>query len=405
MASSDLQANPFRFPASSAKLPESRAGIGWRLQLLVFLIAAAAVVSRRPDALFNPQFFGEDGTVWYANAYTLGWFHSLFLSQNGYFQTLPRLAAALALLAPLHYAPLIMNLIGITFQVLPVNLLLSWRCSNWAPLSARAFMAVLYVALPNTMELNASVEEGQWHLALAACMLVLARRPEKTWNWRIFDLAIILLSGVTGPFCILLLPIALVFWWLRREPFRLVVIGTLVVSICIQLSALLQTAAATRPKVGLGATPKIFLELLGGQVYLGALLGRNSFRRHDNVAVLAMVVLLATAILVYCLIKASLEMKLFLSFAVLAFAASLASPMVSWTVPQWRVLREAGGIRYWFFPMLAFIWALFRALGKAIPLLFVSRPSSDCCYVRRDRSRLEISGVPRPPFSGIRPTV
>jgi hypothetical protein len=219
-------------------------------------------------------------------------------------------------------------------------------------------MAALYIALPNTMELNVSIEEGQWHLGLAACMLVLARPPEKRWKWKIFDLAIILLSGVTGPFCILLLPIALVFWWLRREPFRLVVIGALVVSICIQLSALVRTAAATRPKVGLGATPKIFLELLGGQVYLGALFGQNSLRRHDNVALLAIVALLATAILLYCLIKASLEMKLFLSFAVLVFAASLASPMVSWTVSQWRVLREAGAIRYWFFPMLAFTWAL-----------------------------------------------
>ncbi len=363
MASSNLgaysgeQSAPFRFDASRAVPPENKEGVGWRLQLLVFFIAAAAVVSRRPDALFNPQFFAEDGSVWYANAYTIGWLTSLFHSQNGYFQTLPRLAASLALLAPFRYAPLVMNLTGISFQVLPVNLLLSWRCSNWAPLSVRAFMAVAYIALPNTLELNASVEEGQWHLALAACMLVLARTP-KTLTWRVFDLTIILLSGFTGPFCILLLPVTLIFWWFRREFFPLVIAGVLAVAAVIQLSAILQTGAATRPKVGLGATPKLFLELLSGRVYLGALLGRNSLSAHSNLFILGIIALLATAILIYCVMRASLELKLFILFAALIFAVSLISPMVSLTVPQWQVLREAIGIRYWFFPMLAFAWAL-----------------------------------------------
>ena len=134
------------------------AGLTWKLQIFIFLIAAAAIVSRRPDAILNPQFFGEDGPVWFGQAYSFGWFSSLLHSQNGYFQTLPRLAAAIALLAPLRFAPLVMNLIGITFQVLPVTVLLSSRCAKWAPLSVRGFMAVLYIALPNSMELNVTVE-------------------------------------------------------------------------------------------------------------------------------------------------------------------------------------------------------------------------------------------------------
>jgi hypothetical protein len=56
-------------------------------------------------------------------------------------------------------------------------------------------------------------------------------------------------------------------------------------------------------------------------------------------------------------------LKLFILFAVLVFAASLRSPMVSLTVPQWQVLRDSMGIRYFFFPMLAFAWALIWCAG------------------------------------------
>jgi len=349
-------ANAFAVNTSTTNITPGGA-IGWKLQLFVFAIAFLAVVSRRPDALTNPQFFGEDGAVWYPDAYMLGWFSPLFHSLNGYFQTLPRLVSALALLVPLRSAPLLMNLIGITLQVLPVNILLSSRCQNWAPISVRAFMALVYIALPNTRELDAAIEEGQWHLALLACMLVLGCVP-RTVLWRTFDFSVILLSGLSGPFSIVMLPIAAIFWWFRRERWRLVVIGILAVTAVIQLSAILHTAAATRPQVGLGAPPGLFLKLLGGQVYLGALIGESGSPAQKGEVLLAIVAILGTAVVVYCLLKARLEIKLFVCFAFLLFVASLKNPMVSMTVPQWQVLRDAPGIRYWFFPMLGFAWAL-----------------------------------------------
>ena len=340
------------------------AGISWKLQLFVFVLAAAVVVSRRPDALFNPQFFGEDGPVWYGQAYAFGWLASLTHQYGGYLQTLPRLAASVALLVPLRFAPLVMNLIGITIQVLPVTVLLSSRCSNWASLSMRAFMAIVYIALPNTTELDVSITNAQWHLALIACMLVLASIT-RDFRWRIFDIAVFLLSGLTGPFCILLLPIATLFWWRRREPSRLIPVVILAATSVVQVVTILQASAANRPKVGLGATPELFIRLLAGQVYLGALLGQHSLPANKNIFFLAVVAVLGTAILVYCFIKTKLELKLLILFAELILATSLLRPMMSMTVPQWEVLKQSLGIRYWFFPMLAFAWALIWCAGTS----------------------------------------
>jgi len=49
------------------KLPK-----GLRLQVCIFMTAFAILISRRPDALFDAQFWAEDGKYWYVMLTTLG---------------------------------------------------------------------------------------------------------------------------------------------------------------------------------------------------------------------------------------------------------------------------------------------------------------------------------------------
>ncbi len=128
--------------------------------------------SRRPDALTNPQFYGEDGTIWYAQAYNQGWFHVLSVPQAGYLQVLPRLVAGLCMLFPLWFAPLLMNLFGLFFQALPVAYLLSSRCEHWGSWTTRGALAAAYIAIPNSYEIHMMVTNAQWHVALLACLIV-----------------------------------------------------------------------------------------------------------------------------------------------------------------------------------------------------------------------------------------
>jgi hypothetical protein len=331
-------------------------GLGWRAQVFVFLIAAVAVVSRRPDAILHPQFFAEDGMFWYADAYNIGWFRALLIPLTGYFQTLPRLSAALSLVVPLLYAPLVLNLIAIIIQVLPVTFLLSSRCANWGSSGLRGFLAATYIALPNSRELDAAITEAQWHMALMAVLVVLSS-PSQRKAWRVFDVAIVLLSGLTGPFCIALLPIAAFVWWGRRARWQLVLAALVALCAAVQLCALVTTAVATRSHETLGATPALFLRMLIGDVYLGAMFGQNHFASQGSVVRLIFPGILATAILVVCLLRANAELRLFVVYSFALYFASLQNPMISDTQPQWHVLADAPGLRYWFFPMLAFVWA------------------------------------------------
>jgi hypothetical protein len=331
-------------------------GLGWREQGFVFFYAAAAITIRAPDVLLNPQFYAEGGT-WYADAYNMGWARALFLPVAGYLGLVPRLVAALSLLVPLRSAPLFMNLWGIALQALPVSILLSSRCSRWGPLPVRLLMAAVYLALPNAGEIHVVLASAQSHLCLTAFLLALANPPPH-WRWKVFDAAVLLLFGLTGPFCLLLLPVAGIFWWKRRQGWSGMVCGLLAVTSAVQALTLLRGGWQQRIHTPLGATPLLFAKILAGQVYVGALIGQNEFASRAHLPAVVVAVLIGSSVLLWCLLKSGWELRLFIVFSAMLLAAALRSPLAAGLQRQWEFLATSTGGRYWFFPMLAVSWSL-----------------------------------------------
>jgi hypothetical protein len=336
-------------------------GLYFPTLLFSFFLVALAVISRRPDALSNPQFFAEDGNIWFADAYNYGWLRALAMTHTGYFQTLPRLGAALALAVPLRYAPLVMNLIGLVLQIAPAVFLLSRRASNWAPLRIRTLMAAAYVALPNTSELNVSITEAQWHLGLLACLVVLSRSPKSRIGIA-FDVTVLALCGLTGPFCIVLCPAAFTVWWIERTRWRVAVAALLWSTACLQGISLLSSAAQTRAPMPLGASFNLLCRILVSQIFLAPLLGMNGALRRGDFYIYSFAAV-GIGFLLYCCIRAGLQWKLFIFVSALIFAGSMITPQASYDQPQWVALAGAWGTRYWFFPILAFVWCLLWQAG------------------------------------------
>jgi len=331
-------------------------GLGWREQCFVFFYAAAAIAVRAPDMLVNPQFYAEGGT-WYAEAHNMGWANALFLPVAGYLGIVPRLVAAMSLLLPLRFAPLFMNLCGIALQALPVSILLTSRCSRWGTLSIRLLMAAVYLALPNAGEIHVVLASAQSHLCLTACLLALANPPAH-WRWKVFDAVVFLLFGLTGPFCLLLLPVAGIFWWKRRQSWSGIVCGILAVTSALQALALLGGGWQQRVHTPLGASPLLFAKILAGQVYVGALIGQNEFTSRAHLSAVALAAVIGTCVLCWCLLKSGWELRLFIVFSGLVLCAALGSPLAAGLQRQWEFLATSTGGRYWFFPMLAASWSL-----------------------------------------------
>jgi hypothetical protein len=244
---------------------------GLRFYILVFVAAVAIIVLRRPDAILNPQFWAEDGARFYADAYNKGLI-TLISPQGGYLDTFPRLVAAFTQLFPLSWAPLIFNISAIITKILPVVFLVSSRFSALIPdLRIRVFFAFLYFNLPNSWEVNASLVSTKNHLALLSFM-VLSAKPNGHPLWRLFDAGAILLSGLSGPYCIALIPISAFFCFLRRDRRSFELFMLLGVCTLIQGFSLI---GRTSSQLTLGATPELFIRILSTQVFLGSLIGQK----------------------------------------------------------------------------------------------------------------------------------
>lgn len=338
------------------------------LHATIFLVAFALLVSRRPDAILNAQFYSEDGIYWYADAYQFGW-RCLLLPLGGYLNSLSRVIGMCSLLFPFALAPLFMNLCALVAGILPIHIFLSTRF-NSIPFNTRVLGSLLYLALPNSFELHATTTNIQWHLALAGC-LVLLGRPESSRAWQIFDFLVLTLLVLDGPLGIVLIPLVLFLRWLRRDSRYNLALLALVPGAIIQLLVLF-IASPRRPAPN-GATLMRLIDILGGQVFLSSLLGVRTFiQLFGHVKSLPLILFFAMsvglAILSYAVWRGPIELKLLVLFAAAVLALGLMHPLATTDGDhvQWEQLQIPGcGNRYYFFPMLAFLAALIWMLADA----------------------------------------
>jgi hypothetical protein len=329
---------------------------------VIFLIGCLVWITRRPDAVINPQFWAEDGHVWFADAYNLGLWTTLFRAQDGYFQTLPRLAAALALLVPIALAPLVLNLVAIAIEVIPVSILLSARSSAWGSLRYRSAMAAMYLALPNLREIGAIVTSSQWIIALSV-FLILVASPPRGIAGRAFDISLLLICGLTGPFCVFLLPISILIAWRGRDLWRWACVGILAALCLVESWGLLVIDRSGRAHAPLGPSLSLFARILGGQVFMGTLLGGNGLASIKGSSIFILLLgaaIVGITICAICFFRSTLEMKLLLLLTIALLAGAFLSPAAYPPpgVTRWELLAGASGIRYWFFPTLSFAWSL-----------------------------------------------
>src|SRR4051812_1583022 len=241
--------------------------------LLIVVTGFLIIFSRRPDAILNAQFWAEDGQRWYADAYQFGLRCLLIPDElGGYFHSVSRLAALVSLIFPFSVAPLVMNLCAIGIQILPASIFLSSRFSNIALLK-RLVIAFVYFALPATFEVDANATTIQWHLALLACMVLLAPSTQ-SWKWHAFDGTVLVLISLDSPLGVVLLPVAAAVCWIRRNRGSAISAGLLLPGALIQGVTVL--LSHSRPAAPNGANFHRLISILGGQIFISPLLGNTT---------------------------------------------------------------------------------------------------------------------------------
>jgi hypothetical protein len=336
---------------------------------LVFAASGLIIVSRRPDAVLNPQFWAEDGAVWYADAYNHGLLYSLITPEAGYFQTFSRLVGIFSQMFPLGHGPLVFNLSAILVQCTVACFIISSRLSASIPNTYfRLLIAFLYLALPHSYEVHANVTNAQWHLGLL-CFLIIAAGPADRTFWRVFDICAVLLSVLSGPLCLLLIPIAAVKYWRKRNKGMIPVLGLLLFGGMVQGIALLTHPRPTH--ADLGADIGLFFQITFRHIFVSPVIGQGGFHVLTenlgwNAILIGTVTLFGAVLAVYTLLTSILELRLFILFSVLIYAAALVSPAVTPVDGQWSAIAAAStSVRYWFIPGLCVLICLLYLAAKA----------------------------------------
>lgn len=332
---------------------------------MILLMAGAVVVSRRPDAVFVPQLWAEDGVEFFATAYNGGPFNALFLPYAGSLQTVQRLAAAIACLLPLRHVPIFLNGLAIAIQMLPVVLLWTPRFRRLVPdARARALLTFVYLALPNSAEVNATITNANWYLALVAVMILVAPAPATAWA-RWFDRVVLVLIALSGPFSFFLFPVALVRWVRGRgrgllERALVLLAGAVVQGVVLVLNP---RTFGDDPTTGLMTTVRI----VDGQLFLAPLMGtvraQRLLARPDALLIGVLVVgILLTA---YGLWKGPPALRLLALFSGLMLCTTLFQP-----TPHGILMAGAAGMtignggRYFLASMLTWmsclVWMMWR---------------------------------------------
>jgi hypothetical protein len=334
----------------------------------LWIVFMAILFLRHPQGILHADFWGEDGIAWYAGAYDLGWWSAL-VPHTGYLQTISRLVAIAAQNFPLSWAPTIFAVSALAIQAWPPALLMSKRMEDaWPDPVARLCFALIYVVLPNSVEVLTNLTNAQWHLAGLA-FLIVTIRPSSGRLVNAAELVALAVAGVSGPFAIFLLPIAA--WQLLTSKTNAALVRLVIVTACLGIQAwlLLDTMGAARLHSPLGAGVIILARILALQVILGATLGldillvisRSRLWRID--AVPLAITLTAAVLAIIALQRGSPLLRKGLVFAALMLAAALISPVVSLTEPQWVMMTLPGaGNRYYILPMLVWIGILFTLI-------------------------------------------
>lgn len=209
---SSVKANKNPVEASKTK-PRSYAGSQVAVPAVHGVTAGAWIVAALLINMYHawpyirvPQFWGEEGKVFFREAYE-GGLAPMLHTCEGYLHLYPRLTSFLATLLPLAWAPALAMLAAVIGQGMLYVALWSPRLplSYWA----RAACTVAVALIPNGGEIILNLTNVQWFFGPALVLVLLREAPrDRRQLWA--DSAWLAVFGTTGPYLVLFLPLAAV---------------------------------------------------------------------------------------------------------------------------------------------------------------------------------------------------
>ena len=184
-------------------------------------VAAAGLILlfRRPEQLLRPQFYGEDGIIFFWQAWRWGGIQALFVPYAGYVHLVPRLFAWLGGALLVLWRPAFYNWAAWGWTLGIVILICRYvRLGDVLVPATRVGLALTLVLVPHSGELFLNQSSLQWIEAPLQLLLIL-QEPARDRLRLGVDCLLLAVTGLDGPMGLLLVPI-IGLRWLRYGPPR-----------------------------------------------------------------------------------------------------------------------------------------------------------------------------------------
>lgn len=330
--------------------------------LLTVFLAGVILFIRKPDSLINPQFWAEDGTVFFAQQFNNG-ASAIVMPYAGYLHFLPRMIAFLVDLGSFPYAwvPAIYNYLSLVIALLVVASVFSPRFKiNNKPLIALAIVLVPH----NLNEVFLTVTNLQWIVFFIMVVVLFKENPSSNYGGisiqYVVDLSMIVIGGLTGPFIIFLVPFFALKWFQKRAFYNMVIFIVVVIVATVQFSFVVSETQFTQElNINLRLFSQI-LQLLGSK-YFGTLFLGDQLAYMLPGYFLGFLYFVFLSILVYW----SYQSKSWSNFTFIGISLV----MLLITIFKFRnylqiLIPPLNGVRYFYIPSVMLIWSLINLLRE-----------------------------------------
>jgi hypothetical protein len=227
------------FPDDPTPAPRGR----WAILAGVAFVAVGAAVSlgrvgAGPGVL--QTIWAEDGTYFLSDALNRPVLETIFRPVNGYYLVVPRLAAIPAGLVPLEWGPAVLSMEAAILTALLALLVYVASRSHLQTVLGRLVAAAPILAVPvgeNVMAATANNVATLQFTAVYATMWALLWTPG-TRSGRVSAVLVVAGTAVTTFLSVLLLPLALLRLYARRDRLSLLMVGALTAGAVMNIVAL-----------------------------------------------------------------------------------------------------------------------------------------------------------------------
>lgn len=325
----------------------------------ILLVVTAILFIRKTDSFTNPQFWAEDGTIFFYQQLISG-ASSALEPYAGYLHLAPRLIAIIADLFPYSITPVIYNYssLGLTLFVVLYIFSPRLKCDK------KLVMALAIVLVPHpTNEVFVNVTNIQWTLCLLLIVTLLKDNPDRAFGninlQRIIDCSILILCGLTGPFVILAAPLFLCKYFRKKDSYTGLIFLLILTLSAVQLFFIMKTSvpAAGQGVYSIDHWSKVIGQKLFGNLFLGHIIS------YQINAVILSVFCIS---LPFLLLSFSLgeKKRLFLISTYLYFGIAVAvSSFYKFKGNPLALVPLENGPRYFYVPYVMLTWSLISCLS------------------------------------------